>query len=33
MQLTNWLMLQKDTRIEQDLRSFQALLLAHAHAQ
>lgn len=33
MQLTNWLMLQKDTRIEQDLRSFNALLLAHAHAQ
>ena len=32
-QLTNWLMLQKNTRIEQDLRSFNSLLLAHAHAQ
>lgn len=33
MQLSNWLMLQKDTRIEQDLRAFQSLLLTHAHAQ
>lgn len=32
-QLTNWLMLQKNTRIEQDLRNFNSLLLAHAHAQ